>query len=233
MTINERIQQRVEELRGACRTHNLSVQELYAEARDEHILALGSRTNEEATEHEINADAYRILAREKEKSLKEKWSDWENGYRVLFNANNEFEKVEVSKEVASKIRNSKDLGDFYACVERFGDNPEEYIWPKEDQERIDALMDDLEYEQGKYDKENIKRILTPEKEKQEQQNEIAPSVLKLNKEKDLHYTNPDDDLEQAISDYLSNTFGYCHFGFKYVDNGENVRVYDIQWDTID
>ena len=135
MTIDERIQQRVEELRGACRTQILSAQELYAEARDEHILALGSRTNEEATDHEISADAYRILAREKEE--------------------------------------------------------------------------------------------------QEQKNEIAPSVLKLNKEKDLHYTNPDDDLEQTISDYLSNTFGYCHFGFKYVDNGENVRVYDIQWDTTD
>lgn len=68
MSIDERILARVEELRKACRTQNLNATELYAEARDEHIWALGSRTTEEATEHEITADAYRILAREKEEA---------------------------------------------------------------------------------------------------------------------------------------------------------------------
>lgn len=70
MSINERILERVEELREASRNQNMSATELYAEARDEHILALGSRTTEEATEHEISADAYRILAREKEEAEK-------------------------------------------------------------------------------------------------------------------------------------------------------------------
>lgn len=53
----------------------------------------------------------------------------------------------------------------------------------------------------------------------------------MNKEKDLGYTNPEEDLEEYISNYLSDTYGFCHFGFKYIDNGDNVTAYDIEWDT--
>lgn len=50
--------------------------------------------------------------------------------------------------------------------------------------------------------------------------------LKLNKINDLNYTNSNDDLHKAISDYLARKYnGACNF--EYIDNGENVRVYNI------
>ena len=57
-----------------------------------------------------------------------------------------------------------------------------------------------------------------------------PLSVKMNKENDLFYFDSDDDLEEYISDYLSDTYGYCHFRFNYIDNGENVTAYDIAWD---
>lgn len=44
---------------------NLSVDQLFLRARGEHYAALGSKTNTAATEHEMKADVYRMLAREK------------------------------------------------------------------------------------------------------------------------------------------------------------------------
>ena len=69
--ITDEVENRVEELRDVCK--DLSAEELYKTASNEHLWALGSETDEEATMHEINADAYRILAKEKEsnESLKE------------------------------------------------------------------------------------------------------------------------------------------------------------------
>lgn len=65
MSLTERILAKVEELRGTCADQ--TVEELYGNARNHHLWAMGCRTNEEATEHEITADAFRILAREKER----------------------------------------------------------------------------------------------------------------------------------------------------------------------
>ena len=65
MSIKELILETAEELRDSCA--DMSVDELYEQARMEHLWALGSRDNEEATEHEITADAFRVLAREKER----------------------------------------------------------------------------------------------------------------------------------------------------------------------
>ncbi len=66
--LKDDIENRVEELRDSCK--DMSRQELLDSARNEHTYALGSKNSEEATMHEINADAYRILAKEKE-GLKE------------------------------------------------------------------------------------------------------------------------------------------------------------------
>jgi hypothetical protein len=48
----------------------------------------------------------------------------------------------------------------------------------------------------------------------------------------------DDDLEQTLSDKLSDDYGFCHFGFKYdreynpeTKKPEGVKVTDIKWDT--
>ena len=40
--------------------------------------------------------------------------------------------------------------------------------------------------------------------------------------------------EEAISDYLSDEYEYCHNGFRY-EEAENgcILIYDIQWDTED
>jgi hypothetical protein len=41
----------------------------------------------------------------------------------------------------------------------------------------------------------------------------------------------DDDLEEVISDYLSDTYGFCHNGFQFLELDEDkILVTDIQWD---
>ena len=36
--------------------------------------------------------------------------------------------------------------------------------------------------------------------------------------------------EEAISDYLSDTYGFCHYGFSYEDDGEKIHITNIEWD---
>ena len=38
------------------------------------------------------------------------------------------------------------------------------------------------------------------------------------------------DKEEAISDYLSDTYGYCHKGFAYEESGIAVAITNIIWD---
>lgn len=59
------------------------------------------------------------------------------------------------------------------------------------------------------------------------EDESLKESIKLNKEKDLNYTNSEESLEKYISDYLSRKHG-CACEFKYIDNGDNVNVYDIK-----
>ena len=65
--------------------------------------------------------------------------------------------------------------------------------------------------------------------------------LSLNEEVNLPYEldidfedlpTIDDDMDEIIGDYLSDTFGYCHFGFDYeYDEDKNVfHVSNIKWD---
>lgn len=62
----------------------------------------------------------------------------------------------VNEEIAKRIETTKDLNDFYAFMER---NGQEYEYDFGDEsERIDELMDDINYTCGVYDYENIKRI---------------------------------------------------------------------------
>ncbi len=56
-----------------------------------------------------------------------------------------------------------------------------------------------------------------------------PIELKLNKEKDLLYTNSEEDLEEYINNYLSAVYG-CSAIYTYLDNGENITVYIIERD---
>lgn len=105
--IDDDIENRVEELRDTCK--DMSAKELYAEARNEHIMALGCMhggKNEEATEHEINADAYRILAREKESNESLNESEQEFKVQIYNSEGDEDESFNIfanSKEEAQKI----------------------------------------------------------------------------------------------------------------------------------
>ena len=65
----------------------------------------------------------------------------------------------VSKAISSRIKSTKDLNDFYAFIERFGDDYEYEFESVGDLMRIDRLVEDINYEKGVYDEENVKRIL--------------------------------------------------------------------------
>ena len=39
-----------------------------------------------------------------------------------------------------------------------------------------------------------------------------------------------DEREEAISEYLSDTYGFCHYGFSYEDDGEQIHITNIEWD---
>jgi hypothetical protein len=43
----------------------------------------------------------------------------------------------------------------------------------------------------------------------------------------------EDELLDAISDYLSDEYGYCHDGFEYKNTGSCICVTNIEWDTTD
>lgn len=38
------------------------------------------------------------------------------------------------------------------------------------------------------------------------------------------------DQEEAMSNYLSDTYGFCHYYFEYTDDGEQIHVTNIEWD---
>ena len=52
---------------------------------------------------------------------------------------------------------------------------------------------------------------------------MAKTII-LEKETDLGYTNPSEDLEQAISDYLAEEIGEV-VDFTYLDNGDTIKVF--------
>lgn len=39
-----------------------------------------------------------------------------------------------------------------------------------------------------------------------------------------------DEKEEAMSEYLSDTYGFCHYGFSYEDDGEQIHITNIEWD---
>ena len=52
-------------------------------------------------------------------------------------------------------------------------------------------------------------------------------------EKDYLLDMDDENIENAVSDYLSDSVGFCHFGYKMdikTDEPMRVDVTDIDWD---
>lgn len=63
------------------------------------------------------------------------------------------------------------------------------------------------------------------------ENTDLPNTVTINLS-ELKYEEGDD-LGDAISDYLSDTYGFCHKGFEYEvdDSSKTITVVNIDWDT--
>ena len=49
---------------------------------------------------------------------------------------------------------------------------------------------------------------------------------------DDFYDLSEDEQSEAISNYLSDEYGYCHNGFRFEEAQNHlIYIYDIQWDT--
>lgn len=62
--------------------------------------------------------------------------------------------------------------------------------------------------------------------------EDLPDTLVINMS-ELNYDADEDDLSDVIGDYLSDRFGYCHFGFDIYDTDQmsgDITVTNIKWD---
>ena len=66
--------------------------------------------------------------------------------------------MRISKAIAARIRTAQDLGDLFAYFERWGDEIV-YDFPASEQDRIDALVDDMSYTAGEFDAANVARML--------------------------------------------------------------------------
>ena len=145
--------------------------------------------------------------------------------------------LEVPEEIAKRIRSLKDLNDFYAYAERLGDNFT-YSFPESEQDRIDELVELINYTAGEYDEANAKRIYgcyfgddgwnalvhgLPV--------ELTIDLETMN-ELGINPTETDgNEIDDILSDYLSDTYGYCHYGFEYDVENDHINIYHIKWDT--
>jgi hypothetical protein len=44
------------------------------------------------------------------------------------------------------------------------------------------------------------------------------------------YEMDEDDQGEAVSDYLSDTYGFCHYGFDYEETNGQIHITHIEWD---
>lgn len=44
------------------------------------------------------------------------------------------------------------------------------------------------------------------------------------------YDLEEQEQEEAVSDYLSDTYGFCHYGFTYKETNGQIRITNIEWD---
>ena len=61
--------------------------------------------------------------------------------------------------------------------------------------------------------------------------ELSTTIYVKNTYVNEHWEQFDEcDKEEAISDYLSNKYGFCHYGFTYEEEGEVITITNIEWD---
>lgn len=44
------------------------------------------------------------------------------------------------------------------------------------------------------------------------------------------YDLEEQEQEEAVSDYLSDTYGFCHYGFTYEETDGQIHITNIEWD---
>ena len=42
-----------------------------------------------------------------------------------------------------------------------------------------------------------------------------------------------EEIEEWLSEWLSDTYGFCHFGFSWERTGDHIFISRIDWDTSD
>ena len=59
-----------------------------------------------------------------------------------------------------------------------------------------------------------------------------PSIVYVNID-DLNYGPEYDNLDDVLSDYLSDTYGFCHYEFNYAEDliSGDIKIFNIEWDT--
>ena len=63
---------------------------------------------------------------------------------------------------------------------------------------------------------------------------LPTEIVVLSVDIDAYWEQLDEyEQEDAISDFLSDKFGFCHNGFSYEEIGEQIRITNIQWDEDD
>ena len=60
---------------------------------------------------------------------------------------------------------------------------------------------------------------------------LPTEIVVLSVDLDAYWEQLDNyEQEDAISDYLSNEYGFCHKGFSYEEIGEQIHITHIEWD---
>jgi len=94
-----------------------------------------------------------------------------------------------------------------------------------DSDDVEEWISKIEAE-GEASNESLKEEKEPELPK-----EVTMDMATMN---DLDI-NPSetggDELDEIIGDWLSDEYGYCHFGFEYDVENDHINIYNIEWDT--
>ena len=62
--------------------------------------------------------------------------------------------------------------------------------------------------------------------------ELPTEIIVLTSRIDNEWDGMDDDERaEAISDYLSDSCGFCHYGFDYEESNGRIYIKNIEWDT--
>lgn len=204
---------------------------------------------------------YSIVKKEnKEECLKESDEVAREEYCVIVDGNNESchdteeEAIKYArKRFAEKGNDSvvKVLLVKYGPKDENGDEPElgvETIWASHFEESLEESKEDNDKKRLKYllDKEDccnldkgerweLQELINKYGYPEEEEIDLPKDVVMDTQTMDDLGINPSetegDEIDEIISDWLSDEYGFCHFGFEYDVEGDHINIYNIEWDT--